>query len=316
MDYHYHARLVAHSREQLAKEVLEGRLSLKAAAASFKLSRQSAAKWVRRYREQGRAGLADRSSRPQRSPRATAVALIEQVEWLRRQRWTGARIAQQLGLSRATVSRILRRLKLNRIRDLEPQPLVQRYEHAAPGDMLHLDIKRLVRIQRPSHRVTGDRRDSVKGIGAEFLHIAIDDHSRLAFTAMYPDQTEASASSFLTRATAWFASLGIHTRRILTDNGACYKANRFRSVCAILDLKHRRTRPYTPRTNGKAERFIKTALNEWAYAYTYQNSEQRTATLQTWTHQYNWHRPHASLNQMPPISRAGLDDNNLLTHHT
>ena len=225
------------------------------------------------------------------------------------------RIAQQLGLSRATVSRILCRLKLNRIRDLEPRPAVLRYEHAAPGDLLHLDIKRLVRIQRPSHRVTGDRRDSVKGIGAEYLHIAIDDHSRLAFTAMYPDQTEASASSFLTQATTWFSSLGIHTQRILTDNGACYKAHRFRNVCAILGLKHRRTRPYTPRTNGKAERFIKTALNEWAYAFTFQNSEHRTATLPSWTHQYNWHRPHASLDQKPPISRAAIDVNNLLRHH-
>jgi transposase InsO family protein len=238
-----------------------------------------------------------------------------EIERLRRERWTGVGIALELGVSPATVSRVLRRLKLNRIRDLEPALPPNRYEHAAAGDLVHLDIKRLVRIQRPSHRVTGDRRDGVKGIGAEFLHVAIDDHSRLAFTAMYPDQTEASATSFLTVATAWFASLGIQTRRILTDNGACYKANRFRTACSILGLKHRRTRPYTPRTNGKAERFIKTTLNEWAYARTYQNSQERTATLHTWTHQYNWHRPHASLNQLPPISRAALDVNNLLTHH-
>jgi transposase InsO family protein len=242
--------------------------------------------------------------------------LVEQVERLRRERWTGIRIAQQLGLSGATVSRILRRLKLNRIRDLDPAPAVVRYEHAAPGDMLHLDIKRLVRIKRPSHRVTGDRRDGVKGIGAEFLHIAIDDHSRLAFTAMYPDQTERSSTHFLAAAVAWFDRLGIAIRRVLTDNGACYKANRFTRTCDQLGLKHRRTRPYTPRTNGKAERFIQTILNEWAYARTYQNSEDRTAALALWTHQYNWHRPHASLKQAPPISRAGLEDNNLLTHHT
>lgn len=211
---------------------------------------------------------------------------------------------------------MLRRLKLNRIRDLEPRLPPHRYEHAAPGDLVHLDIKRLVRIQRPSHRVTGNRKDGVKGIGAEFLHIAIDDHSRLAFTAMYPDQTERSSTHFLAAATAWFHQLGIQTRRVLTDNGACYNAHRFRRACEQLGLKHRRTRPYTPRTNGKAERFIQTALREWAYARIYQNSDDRTASLSAWIHQYNWHRPHASLNQQPPISRAALDDHNLLTHHT
>jgi transposase len=166
MDYHYHARLVVHSREQLARSVLEGRLSLKEAAASFKLSRQSAAKWVGRYRDQGVAGLNDRSSRPHRSPRGTSEERIMEIEQLRRQRWTGVRIALELGLSQATISRVLRRLKLNRIRHIAPQLPPNRYEHAAPGDLLHLDIKRLVRIQRPSHRVTGDRRDGVKGIGA------------------------------------------------------------------------------------------------------------------------------------------------------
>lgn len=316
MDYHYHARLTVVRREELAKSVLEGRLSLKEAGAEFKLSRQSAAKWVRRYREQGVSGLRDRSSRPHGSPRGTSEERIMEIEQLRRQRWTGVRIAQRLDVSPATVSRVLRRLKLNRIRDLEPRLPPNRYEHAAPGDMLHLDIKRLVRIQRPSHRVTGNRRDGVKGIGAEFLHIAIDDHSRIAFTAMYPDQTERSSTHFLAAAVAWFGRLGIGVRRVLTDNGPCYKARNFAHACNRLDLKHRRTRPYTPRTNGKAERFIKTAINEWAYAYTFQNSQDRTASLPAWTHQYNWHRPHASLNQLPPISRAGLDDNNLLTHHT
>jgi transposase InsO family protein len=315
MDYHHHARLTIVRREELAKRVVEGRLSLKEAEAEFKLSRQSAAKWVRRYREQGVAGLRDRSSRPHRSPRRTSEERVMEIERLRRERWTGVRIAQQLGLSPATVSRVLRWLKLNRIRDLEPRLPPNRYEHATAGDLLHLDIKRLVRIQRPSHRVTGDRRDGVKGIGAEFLHIAIDDHSRLAFTAMYPDQTDRSSTHFLARATAWFHQLGIQTRRVLTDNGPCYNAHRFRRACDQLGLKHRRTRPYTPRTNGKAERFIQTALNEWAYARTYQNSEERTSSLPLWTHQYNWHRPHASLNQRPPISRAGLDVNNLLTHH-
>jgi transposase InsO family protein len=314
-NYYHHARLTVVRREELARRVVEGRLSLKEAEAEFKLSRQTAGKWVRRYRELGAAGLKDRSSRPHRSPRSTSQDRIMQIEGLRRQRWTGVRIAQQLGLSPATVSRVLRRMKLNRIRDLEPRLPPNRYEHPAPGDMLHLDIKRLVRIQRPSHRVTGDRRDGVKGIGAEFLHVAIDDHSRLAFTAMYPDQTERSSTHFLAAAVAWFDRLGIATRRILTDNGPCYKAHRFAHACRQLGLSHRRTRPYTPRTNGKAERFIKTAINEWAYAQTFQNSTERAASLPLWTHQYNWHRPHASLNQQPPITRLALDDNNLLTLH-
>jgi transposase InsO family protein len=314
-NYHHHARTTKHGREHMAKSVLEGRLSLREAAAECRLSRQSAAKWVRRYREAGVAGLLDRSSRPLRSPRRTAEERVAQVERLRRERWTGARIAQQLGLSRATVSRVLRRLGLNRIRDLEPAPVVVRYEHAAPGDLVHFDIKRLVKIHRPSHRVTGDRRDGVKGIGAEFLHIAIDDHSRVAFMAMYPDQTELSATHFLYSATAWFARLGVATRGLLTDNGKCYTAHRFQQTCQQLGIRHRRTRPYTPRTNGKAERFIQTALREWAYARTYQNSQQRSQALLSFNHQYNWHRPHAGINQQTPISRLALDDNNLLRHH-
>jgi len=242
MDSHHHAGLVVYSREQLAKSVLEGRLSLKEAAAEFRLSRQSATKWVGRYRDHGVAGLNDRSSRPHRSPRGTPKERIMEIEQLRRQRWTGVRIAHRLGLSQATVSRVLRRLKLNRIRHIEPQLPPNRYEHAAPGDLLHLDIKRLVRIKRPSHRVTGDRRDGVKGIGAEFLHVAIDDHSRLAFTAMYPDQTERSSTHFLAAAVAWYGQLGIAIRRVLTDNGPCYKANTFARSCGQLGLKHRRCR--------------------------------------------------------------------------
>jgi transposase InsO family protein len=315
MDYHHHARLTLSGREYLAKSVVEGRLSLREAAAECRLSRQSAAKWVRRYRLQGVAGLSDRSSRPRHSPRRKPEELVARVEALRRQRWTGVRIALELKVGPATVSRILRRLNLNRIRDIEPQPPVVRYEHEAPGDLLHFDIKRLVKIKRPSHRVTGDRRDTVRGIGAEFLHIAIDDHSRIAFTAMYPDQTEASATHFLYSAVAWYARLGIGIRRVLTDNGPCYKAHRFRSTCQDLGIKPKRTKPYTPRTNGKAERFIQTALREWAYASVYQNSEQRTEALLSFNHQYNWHRPHASLKQQTPISRAGLDVNNLLMHH-
>ncbi len=316
MDYHQHARLTVFSRELLARKVLQDGVTLKLAAASFNVSAKTAAKWVRRYREGGADALADRSSRPARLYRPTPPEETARVEALRRERWTGQRIAQHTGLSRATVSRVLRRLKLSRMRDLDPRPVYPRYEHAAAGDLLHLDIKRLVRIARPSHRVTGDRRDRVPGIGAEFVHVAIDDHSRIAFSAIYPDETRASVLHFLDAALAYYARLGIRFRAVLTDNGVSYRSYAFAERCRALGLKHRRTRPYTPRTNGKAERFIQTALREWAYARTYQNSAERERHLQPWIHQYNWHRPHASLGLSPPISRAGLERNNLLSLHT
>ncbi len=315
MDYHHHARLTIYSREHLAKAVIEGRLGLCEAAAEYRLSRQSAAKWVRRYREAGRSGLCDRSSRPQRSPRLTSAELVERVERLRRERWTGIRIAQQLGLSRATVSRILTRLQLNRMPMLEPKIPVVRYEHAAPGDLLHIDIKKFACIVKAGHRITGDPKDETRGAGWEFLYVAVDDHSRMAFTAMYRNEKAASSADFLRQAVAYFQRFGICTRRVLTDNGPCFYGRKFLQACRDLNLTPKRTRPYTPRTNGKAERFIQTAIREWAYARRYENSAQRCDELQPWTHRYNWHRPHASLDQKPPITRSGLDVNNLLTHH-
>jgi transposase InsO family protein len=300
----------------MARKVVVDGFTLKLAAASFNVSAKTAAKWVRRYREGGAAGLADRSSRPVRLYRPCSPESISRVEVLRRERWTGFRIALATGLSRATVSRILRRLKLNRMRDLDPAVVVQRYEHAAPGDLLHLDIKRLGKIARPSHRVTGNQRDKVHGIGWECVHVAIDDHSRIAFSAIYPDETRASVLHFLQTALAYYERLGIRFKAVLTDNGVSYRSHAFAHACQAFGLKHRRTRPYTPRTNGKAERFIKTALNEWAYVRTYQNSNDREQHLGPWIHQYNWHRPHASLGLSPPISRAGLEQNNLLTLHT
>jgi len=315
MDSHKNARLTARSRELLAIKVVQQRVTLKLAAASFSVTERTAAKWVRRYREQGVAGLGDRSSRPHRLYRPTASEQIERVEQLRRQRRTGYWIARETGLSRSTVSRILRRLKLNRIRDLEPQPPVQRYEHAAPGDLLHLDIKKLGRIVRPSHRVTGNRRDHVKGAGWEYVHVAIDDHSRIAHSGIYPDQKRSSVVAALHATIAWYARLGIHFKAVLTDNGPSYRSIQFAQACRALGLKQRFTRPYTPRTNGKAERFIQTALCEWAYACSYDSSLQRTQRLHSWLHLYNWHRPHASLNLQPPISRSHLDRNNLLSLH-
>jgi transposase InsO family protein len=252
MDYYYHARLTIHRREELAKIVVQGR--------------QSAAKWVRRFRAQGRSGLCDRSSRPRRSPRRSSAELVAQVEQLRRQRWTGVRIAQTTGLSRATVSRILTRLKLNKIRMLDPVLPIVRYEHPAPGDLLHIDIKKLARIHKPGHRLTGNPQDETRGAGWEFLYVAIDDHSRIAFTAMLPDEKAASAHAFLRQAVAYFAHLGIPVRHVMTDNGPCFCSFLFAQAGRDLALRHIRTRIYTPRTNGKAERFIQTAIREWAYA--------------------------------------------------
>jgi transposase InsO family protein len=316
MDYHYHARLTIHSREQLAKRVLAGELSLNSAAAEFKLSRQSAAKWVRRFRQGGAAALRDRSSRPHRSPRSISAEQVTRIEQLRRQRWTGVRIAQTIGLSRATVSRVLTRLKLNTAASLQPTVPIVRYEHPAPGDLLHLDIKKLARIRKPGHRLTGNPQDETRGAGWEFLYVAVDDHSRMAFTAMLSDEKGLSASRFLRQAVAYFAHLGIFVRRVLTDNGPCFCSRRFAATCRRFRIRPIRTRIYTPRTNGKAERFIQTAIREWAYSQLYQNSADRLAHLAPWIHSYNWHRPHASLNQSPPISRSGLDVNNLLRHHS
>ncbi len=300
MDYHQNARLMIHQREQLARKVVQERCTLKLAAASFNVSAKTCAKWVGRYRESGPGALGDRSSRPHRLHRPTSEELVQRVETLRRQRWTGYRIALATGLSRATVSRILCKLKLNRIRSLDPSPVVRRYEHAAPGDLLHLDIKKLGWITRPGHRVTGEPADHVPGAGWEYVHVAIDDHSRIAFSAIYPDEKRPSAIAFLHAALDDYARLGIRFKAILTDNGSAYRSYLFARVCRELGLKHRFTRPYTPRTNGKAERFIQTALREWAYARTYQNSNQRSQELRPWLHAYHWHRPMLALALLHP----------------
>jgi transposase InsO family protein len=242
------------------------------------------------------------------------VGLAERVAELRRVRKTGVEIALTTGLSRAMVSRILTRLKLNRIHMLEPRLPPNRYEFDAPGDMLHIDIKNLARIHKPGHRITGNPQDETRGAGWEFLYVAIDDHSRMAYTATMPDEKAASASLFLRQAAQYFARHKISIRHVMTDIGPCVISDLFKAECARLGIQHKRTKIYTPRTNGKAERFIQTAIREWAYARLYQNSEERTCSLSPWTNHYNFHRPHASLNQLPPISRIEIDDNNLLRH--
>jgi transposase InsO family protein len=315
MDYHQNARLTVHSRAQLARLVVEQGHTQRAAARAFHVSEKTAAKWVRRYRQLGPVGLRDLSSRPQRSPLQTPSTLLEKVLQLRRLRRNGWQIAHEVKLSRATVSRILRRAGLNRLRSLDPPPPVVRYEHKRPGDLVHFDIKRLARIRKPGHRVTGQRCGESRGVGYEYLHVAIDDHSRIAFSAILPDQTHHSAMRFFLMTRAHYARFGFSIRRVLTDNGSCYKDGRFRQLLHRQHVKHRFTRPYTPRTNGKAERFIQTALREWAYAQAYHTSNKRAVELPHWLHRYNWHRPHGSLNAKPPISRLALSENNLLRLH-
>ncbi|MFM9974096.1 MAG: IS481 family transposase, partial [Beijerinckiaceae bacterium] len=258
------------------------------------------------------------SSRPKRFHRPTNQAVRDEIAALRSERMPGKQITKITGVSPATVSRVLRAARLSRMKDINPKPPVRRYEREHLGDMIHLDIKKLGRFDRVGHRITDDRRgqSNARGVGWEFVHVCIDDNSRIAFTDVMPDQKAVSAIAFLKAAMACYASLGVTVRCVMTDNGSCCKSFAFRDACRDLGLKHIRTKPYTPQTNGKAERFIKTALAEWAYARSYSSSKARTQQLKPWTHQYNWHRPHGSLNSMPPISRLGLSEDNLLRLHS
>ena len=316
MNIHKNARLTPHGRELIVRQVANGQAP-KAAAGAAGVCPRTVRKWIARYKTEGIEGLRDRSSRPHRLYRPTPAAIVEQVEALRRQRWTGKQIAAEVGVSPATVSRILRRLGLNRIKALEPAEPVRRYEREHPGELIHIDIKKLGRFDRVGHRITGDRRgqSNSRGIGWEFVHVCIDDASRIAFSRILANEKKESAVAFLKAAVAYYQSLGITVARVMTDNGSCYRSFDFRDACRKLGLRHIRTKPYTPKTNGKAERFIQTALREWAYAQAYPTSDQRAAELPIWLHRYNWHRPHGSLKSKPPISRLDLSEDNLLRLH-
>ena len=318
MNSHKNARLTHHGRAKLVHRVLVEGQTASQVAASFGVCVKTVRKWVVRFEAEGAAGLCDRSSRPHRLHRPTPDDAMDRIAARRRERCTGKRIAAELGVSPATVSRVLRRLGLSRLRDLEPAEPVRRYERVSPGELIHIDIKKLGRFERVGHRITGDRRgqSNNRGVGWEYVHVCIDDHSRVAFTSIYPDEKAVSAVAFLKAAIVFYARLGVTVERVMTDNGSCYKSFAFRDACKALGLRHIRTRPYTPKTNGKAERFIKTALNEWAYAHTYQTSDQRAAHLPEWIHSYNWHRPHGGINSAKPISRLGLTGDNLLRLHT
>jgi len=316
MNSHKNARLTFARRIEMVQDITQRGLSVPEAASAHGVTQPTARKWLGRFLAHGVDGLKDKSSRPARSPgaidRSKALAIVE----LRRRRLLQSRIATSLGVSASTVSRVLRRAGLSKLSDLDPKEPVQRYEHAAPGDMLHIDIKKLGRIVRPGHRVTGDPRDTVDGAGWEYLFVAVDDHARLSFTGLHPDERTPSAIAFLRDAVAYYASLGVTIRRLLTDNGAAFRSRAFIQACREMGIAKRFTRPYRPQTNGKAERFIQSALREWAYAYTYQHSLERAEALDSWTHHYNWHRPHHGIGLVAPISRLSLSGNNLLTLHS
>jgi len=318
MDVHENARLTPKGREEMVRSVVQGGLSKAAAARKFNTTPKTVAKWVERFRTEGVNGLRDRSSKPLSSPNQTSQATCAAVEALRRQRYSGKQIAAELAISPATVSRILRRLGLNRLSALEPAEPIRRYERQHPGELIHIDIKKLGKFNDIGHRITGDRRgqSSRRGVGWEYVHVCIDDHSRIAFAKIMPNEKKVSAIAFLKAALAYYASLGVKVERVMTDNGSCYKSFAFRAACKRLGLRHIRTKPYTPKTNGKVERFIQTSLREWAYAMAYENSRQRKHQLPTWLHRYNWHRPHTGINDRTPISRLGLTENNVLRLHS
>lgn len=313
MNIHKNARLTLIRRIEMVRSIIER--GLRPAAAEAGVSEPTGRKWLGRYLAEGESGLGDRSSRPKRSPRSIspekALAIVE----LRRRRLTQARIAQELGVSKSTVGRVLKRAGLSRLNDLDPAEPIVRYEHERPGDLIHIDTKKLGRIERMGKRVHGCSHSPIKA-GWEYLFVAIDDHARIGFTDMYPDETKASAAQFLQNTVAYFRSLGVRPRRILTDNGSSFRSKAFAKTCRDLKLSHSFTRPYRPQTNGKAERFIQSALREWAYGIPYHHSAERTSMLERWMHHYNWHRPHQGIQGAAPISRLAQSHNNLLTLHS
>lgn len=301
MNSHKNAKLTARSREEMIRRM--GSAPAATVAAGFGVSLRTARKWMSRYRQGGSAALVDGSSRPRRCRSKLTEYDVGCVLVLRRERLTGDEIALRLGICRSTVFRALRKLGCSRLSALEAKEPVQRYQWEKPGQMLHLDIKRLGKIDGVGHRKVGLGNARRRRPGWEYLHVCVDDASRVAYTAVLPDETAESAIEFLWFAVAWYASHGIKVERILTDNGACYKSWKFRAACREFGIKHKRTRPYRPQTNGKAERFIRTALKEWAYAQTYTHSWKRTAYLPIWTHRYNFLRPHTALGRKPPASK-------------
>lgn len=313
MNIHQNARLTPQGRAEVVRQVCEGGAAARAVARAAHTSEKTVRKWV--ARAAASEPMTDRSSRPHRQPQATPAAVALRVKVLRqRDRLTLTEIAAAVGISRATAARIVARCGWSRLHVLELPPTSRRYERAAPGELVHLDVKKLARIVRPGHRISGDRRDTVRGAGWQFAHMAIDDHSRVGYGELLPDERGGTAAGFLERTIRGLRRLGVRVVAIMTDNGSCYRSERFAATCQRLGVRHLFTRPYTPRTNGKAERFIKTALGEWAYARLYRHSEERAHAFTAWLHRYNWHRPHTAANGQPPITRLVSADNLVRLH--
>ena len=304
MKLHRNARTTPFSRKLLVERIQSGD-SVCAAAEAVGVSRSTAYKWLRRWSAEGEPGLQDRSSAPHHIPHRTPANTVRRIEQLRRKCWTGRAIALKLGLARSTVSGWLRRMGLGLLRALTPARVVKRYEKQRPGEMLHLDVKKLGRFRRPGHRVTGKsagyRRS--RGAGWEFLHVCIDDCTRLAYVEVLSDERKETAAAFLRRAATWYRRRNVSVESVLTDNGSCYRSGLFRQTCQQLNARPRRTRPYRPQTNGKAERFIQTLLREWAYAKKYRSSNQRAKTLPPWLSYYNHKRPHGGIGYETPVAR-------------
>ncbi len=296
MNAHKNAKVAPAGRALLVERVVVRHERRGEVSQAFGLSERTVAKWVSRWRLAGAGGLADRPSRPRGCPHQLRRRMVRQIEQLRRRRWTSPAIAARLEIPVSTVGLSLRRLGLNRLRALEPRPPVVRYERARPGELLHVDTKKLARIARVGHRIHGDRRRSVEGAGWEHLHVCIDDATRLAYTEVLPTEDRAAASGFLQRAATWFGQLGMRIERVMTDHAFAYRSHVYQAALARLGARHIRTRPYTPCTNGKAERFIQTCLREWAYQRPYRRSAARSAALPIFTRRYNVERPHTACN--------------------
>lgn len=304
MNSHKNAKTTPLSRAEMVRRVrVEGQPVARVAAA-YGVSERTVYNWLERFREEGVEGLENRSSRPYTLQSQFIDGWTELIVRLRHYRLTALEIADQLGFPRSTVAALLKRLGLNRLSRLTPPEPVRRYERRRPGDLIHIDIKKLARFKQIGHRITGDRRKGrSRKVGYEYVHVCVDDHSRVAYVEVLPDETGQTCADFLARAVLWFAKKGITVRRVMSDNGAGYKSGIFRLAREALGLLHLLTRPYTPKTNGKAERFIKTMLEDWAYALPYKTSDRRNAHLPRWLRIYNHERPHASLAGAPPITR-------------
>ena len=312
MKLHANARTCPHSRRLAIRRLEREGWTLSRAAEAAGVSVRTISKWRSRYRAEGEQGLLDRSSAPEQIPHRTPEQRVLLIALLRRERLTGWQIAERLGMPLSTVSTILNRIGLGRLSRFEPPEPANRYQRERPGELVHIDIKKLGRIGRPGHRVNGDRRSRSRGIGWEYVHVAIDDATRLAYVEVLENEKAVTAVGFLRRAVAHFGDHGIRVERVMTDNGPAYVSIIHALACKALGIRHLRTRPYRPRTNGKAERFIRTMLGGWAYAAIYQTSAQRNRALPTWLDFYNHRRPHGSLSRQAPAERHHSLRNNLL----